>query len=352
MKSKQKKTGLISIITPVFNSEKYLQRCIESIISQSYKKTETILVNDGSLDNSGKICNKYTRVDKKIKVINIKNSGPAAARNVGLKRAKGEFIFFLDADDYLEKNALETLIYYSNKHKAEMIVGDFNNVRDDLVIKRRDVLLKSKLLNKQDLVKYTRLYLKKPNKYLLFAYSWNRLFKSSIIKNRKIYFNPKLYTFEDVAFNFNYLKYTNAVFFLKKTIYNHNVNANYLSATMNLGCHPKKLLGYRQAFFNINVFLKNQISDAEIKKEIGHADISLTIIQLVRICGQINKDNKKKIFQFIRGIVNDVNFRDNLKDYSPRKGDSKVLPLLIKLKFLLPIIWICKYKAYKRYKNN
>ncbi len=345
---------LVSVIVPVYNSEKYLRQCIESIINQSYKNIEIILVVDnGSTDSSGEICDKYALSDKRIIAIHKEHCGPAAARNTGIENSKGEFIFFLDADDYIEIDAIKLLIESYNKHKADLIIGDFKKIKNGIVENRNDICLSgNKLLTKQDLADYSRFYLKKPNRYLLFAFSWGRLFKSSIIKDNNIFFNIDLHTFEDVAFNFDYLNYANEACFLKIPIYDHIIHDSYLSATMSIGGNPKKLFGYKQALVNIGNFLKNSLTEDEIKKEVGHAYIFLTIIQLVRICGQINNNNEKKIFQLIQELVNDPNFRDNLKFYFPSKGDSRILPLLMKLKLVSPIIWMCKYKANKRYKKG
>jgi len=188
-------TGLVSVIVPVYNGEKYLRLCIESIITQSYKNIETILINDGSTDNSGEICNAYALSDNRIRVIHTQNNGPAAARNIGIENSKGSFVFFLDADDYIENNALNLLIENYNQHKADIIVGDFNKIKDDNSdYGHNSVFSSSKLLTKQDIIGYTRSYLKKPNRFSLFVYCWGRLFKSSIIKNNNIlWLQPKKY---------------------------------------------------------------------------------------------------------------------------------------------------------------
>jgi len=343
-------TDLVSVIVPVYNSEKYLRRCIESIINQSYKNIEIILINDGSTDNSGEICNANALSDNRIRVIHTRNNGPAAARNIGIENSKGSFIFFIDADDFIENNALNLLVESYNQHKADIIVGSFNKIRNsNSVYGHNGVFSSSKLLTKQDIIDYARCYLKKPNRFTLFAYSWGRLFKSSIIKNNHIVFNANLHTFEDVAFNFDYMKYTNEVYFLKEAIYNHLIHDNYMSATMALSSNSKSMFGYGQALDNIGVFLKNYNSDTNIKSEVGHANVTLTIIQFVRICGQINKSNKKRIYELVRETINDPNFRGNLKYYSPTKGDSRILPILMKLKLVWLIIWVCMYKAHKRY---
>ena len=98
---------VISIIVPVYNVEKYLDNCLKSILNQSFKDFEVILVNDGSKDKSGEICNIYSQKDSRIKVFNMENSGAGKARNKGLDLAQGKYIFFVDADDWLENNALE-----------------------------------------------------------------------------------------------------------------------------------------------------------------------------------------------------------------------------------------------------
>lgn len=344
---------LVSIIVPVYNSKQYLRRCLESIINQSYKNIEIILIDDGSTDNSGKICDEYALKNKKIKVIHIRNKGPSVARNNGIKISRGEFIFFLDSDDFIGNNAISILMENYHQHKADIIIGNFKKIRNGIIEQRADILLPdNKFLNKQEILDYSRLYLKTPNKYLLFAFSWGKLFKSSIIKDNHILFNNDLHTFEDVAFNFDYLNHIDGVYFLREPIYNHTVYDNYSSATMTASGNPMRLFGYKQALFNnISCYLRNKISAVDIKKEVGHADIFLTIIQLVRICGQINNSNKKKIYKFICKIINDSNLRDNLRFYSPSNGESKILPFLMKLKLIWLIIWVCKYKAYKRYKK-
>lgn len=342
--------GMVTVIVPVYNSGKYLHQCIKSVINQSYKNFEIILINDGSTDNSGEICDGYAKSGNRIRVIHTKNNGPAAARNIGIKNSKGDFIFFLDSDDFIENNALTLLVENNNKYKVDLVVGDFKKIKDNNSGSIPACVFSSdKLLTKQDIIDYARCYLKKPNRFLLFAYSWGRLFKSSVIKKNNIFFNTELHTFEDVAFNFDYLNNINRIFFLKEPVYNHLINNNYMSATMTISDNPKKLFGYIQAINNISVFLKNSNSDADIKKEAGHTYIYLTIIQFVRMCGQINNYNGKKIHRIIREIINNPNIRDNLRFYSPEKDDSRILPVLMKLKLVWLIIRVCKYKAHKRY---
>lgn len=118
----------VSVIIPVYNVEKYLIECLKSIVNQSYKNLEIILVDDGSPDNSGKICDEYATCDTRIKVIHKENGGVSCARNVGLDLASGEYICFVDPDDWLEYNALELCFTYLLITKADLCFFDYDLV--------------------------------------------------------------------------------------------------------------------------------------------------------------------------------------------------------------------------------
>ncbi len=125
-KAVMKKT--ISIIIPVYNVDKYIEQCLDSIISQSYQKLEIILIDDGSTDQSGVICDKYARLDSRIKVIHQKNGGAASAKNVGLRIATGEYLAFVDSDDYLEQDVYQYMVSMLEKEKADVIQCCFKKV--------------------------------------------------------------------------------------------------------------------------------------------------------------------------------------------------------------------------------
>ena len=340
----------ISIIIPFFNSAQYLHRCLNSLINQNHKSIEILLIDDGSTDNSYAICKKYASLDKRIKIMRQNNKGQSSARNLGIKHSTGKFIFFLDSDDWIYQDALSSLMRAFEKSRAELVAGDFTKVKNGRVKEKSDISLPdSKLLDTKDLVEYTVSYLTKPNKYELFACSWGKLFQSSIIKKHKILFNIKLSTFEDVSFNYNYLKFCQHVYFFKKTIYDKTMPASYLSASKSIGENPKRLFGFHQALDKIAVYLNKKLDENIIKQKIGHAYVFLTIFQLVRICGQITTRNKNKIYRLIQEVVNAKNLRKNLQYYQPPKEYSKIIPFLLKLKFTWFIVKICRYKALKRY---
>lgn len=115
---------LISIIIPVYNAEAYLNPCLNSIVNQTYSEIEIILIDDGSTDKSGEICDSYSLVNSKVRVIHMANQGVSAARNIGIKQAKGKYIAFVDSDDWVEPNFIECLIYNMKKSNADLSIVD------------------------------------------------------------------------------------------------------------------------------------------------------------------------------------------------------------------------------------
>lgn len=122
---------LVSVIIPVYNVEKYLRECVDSVINQTYKNIEVILVDDGSTDSSGEICDEYEEKDSRITVIHKQNEGAAIARNVGMENASGEWFYFPDSDDYLELDMLSVLVGTANKKHADIIFFDAQSFTDD-----------------------------------------------------------------------------------------------------------------------------------------------------------------------------------------------------------------------------
>ena len=131
----EEKDRLVSIIVPVYNVEKYLSKCIEILINQTYTNIEILLINDGSTDNSKKICEQFKEKDSRIKLINKENGGLSDARNKGLQEAIGKYIAFVDSDDYVEKNYIETLYSLITKFNSEIAIADFRVIKGAKKIK-------------------------------------------------------------------------------------------------------------------------------------------------------------------------------------------------------------------------
>lgn len=145
---------VISVVIPIYNTEKYLKKCIESVINQSYKNLEIILVNDGSTDNSYEIMKEYLKMDNRIKLINKKNEGLSRARNVGINSSVGEYILNVDSDDWLEVDACENLIKEVFQKKSDMVIGDIVLEYENFSQKWEDIKIENYYTGKEYLIEY------------------------------------------------------------------------------------------------------------------------------------------------------------------------------------------------------
>ncbi|MGP1412122.1 MAG: glycosyltransferase family 2 protein, partial [Peptoanaerobacter stomatis] len=184
----------ISIIIPVYNVEKYIERCLDSIITQSYTNLEIILVDDGSTDRSGEICDRYALVDNRIKVLHIKNSGRGEARNVGLAQAKGQYIGFVDSDDWVERDLYRCLMESIEETGADISICAYYECLDEN--KTAKMLYENNFVcNGKEALYFTMSNVKR--KYWFNIAIWNKLYRRDVIKN--IRFKGREY--EDIMYN-------------------------------------------------------------------------------------------------------------------------------------------------------
>lgn len=220
--------ALVSIIVPIYNTEVYLAICVQSIIMQSYKNIEIILLNDGSTDASFAICKKLAEKDKRIKVVNNSNHGVSFTRNLGLKIAKGEFVAFIDSDDAIHP-------YYIEKLIAPLINSDLNlsvcryqyvdNFRNINIQEKRQVNNSNEIKNVID--DFYELCLMGG---ILYG-PWAKIYKKEIIDKYHILFDERISNGEDQLFNFLYYQHVEKIAFINEKLYFYNRRDNGLSKT-------------------------------------------------------------------------------------------------------------------------
>lgn len=231
---------LISVIVPIYNVEKYLRNCIDSIINQTYKNLEIILVDDGSPDNCPKICDDYAKLDSRIKVIHKKNDGPSIARNTGIQFANGEWIIFVDADDfYCNLDAYNIIINYLNNNKdIDCLIFRYRTLHNNISLNKS---WNKEMITSRDEVAYRKL--KHPSPY--WHYLWNKIYKTAIIKQNNIKFSEHLKNAEDVKFNNDFLKYSKNYYIITNYLYSYNCsNTNSLSHGEVFDSYDKLLTSY------------------------------------------------------------------------------------------------------------
>lgn len=186
--------NLISIIIPVYNAEKYINRCIKSIVNQSYQELEIILVNDGSTDNSLSICETLATQDNRIKVISQDNGGVSKARNTGLRLTKGEYVMFLDSDDYMLPDMCKTMLDVLHSKQADCVICGIKEPEGGLWCPQRNI-------DYSTLEDFKRDFIYQLNTELL-SPCWNKIFKKQLITNL---FNEDISFGEDLIFDLEYL---------------------------------------------------------------------------------------------------------------------------------------------------
>lgn len=216
------KNTKISIICPVFNAEEYLDRCINSIIDQTLTEWELILVNDGSTDNSGLICEKYSSQDHRIKVISKTNGGVGEARQVGLDNSSGDYIIHVDPDDWIEPNMLEDMYEKAESESADMVMCDFI-----YEYCKRNEVIHQKPTNVNDCDSLVNDMLT----HRLHGSCCNKLVKKKTCDEYAVNFVSGLNYCEDVIFNIKLLKRNIKVAYMSEALYHYDQNTNQSSLT-------------------------------------------------------------------------------------------------------------------------
>ena len=214
-----------SIILPVYNVEKYLKRCMKSILNQKFTDYEIILVDDGSTDFSGKICDEYMSQYPFIQTIHKENGGLSSARNEGLKRATGKYIFMIDSDDWVEDNTLEKLYDYTKNKDIDIV--KFNYIRQPENIKKASIL-QTGLKNKFEIKKIIPLVLKETGKVNFSA--WGHVYKNSFLKQNNFKFiSERTIGSEDYLFNLQAYCQAKSLLVIPEFLYNYDMREGSLT---------------------------------------------------------------------------------------------------------------------------
>ena len=313
-------TPLISVIVPIYNVEEYLDKCVNSILNQTYRNLEIILVDDGSPDNCPKMCDDYAKKDKRIKVIHKVNGGLSDARNIGINQSSGEYISFIDSDDYIAENYIEVLFNNLKKYNSDLSIGGHLVLYDD-----------GKRINRytnEEYVSNSKSILKK----MLYddgidLSAWAKLYKASLFKNVSY---PVGRLYEDAATTYKLIDLANKISVNSLPIYYYVIRKNSISNSkftmkkMDLIISTKEMTDYIQK--------KYPDLQKACNRRLMYSYLS-TLTQLAK-CKERHKDIEKEIVGYIK-----KNKKNIMKDKKvPLRDKAGILSLSLGFNFF-KIVW-------------
>lgn len=280
---------LISIIIPVYNAEKYLHQCLDSVVAQTYTNWECLLIDDGSKDSSGVICDEYAAKDSRFRVFHKENGGVSSARNLGIKEAEGEFIAFYDSDDTIPADSIKVLYSSLCNSNSDSVVGNYKKIYCEEKILCSNIF---KEFSKRQVEDTLRLFFVYPRE-LFQGYLWNRLFRRKIIADNDIRFNESIKYKEDGLFLVSYiLKSGNPIVCVPNIVYNYYVRTNSAMGILNKSFS-------KDYFTNLDarLLILKEIKESKRSKEIvdlakdSVGDIVKILLQKMRRFHQFNVKN-------------------------------------------------------------
>lgn len=223
----------LSVIVPVYNAERYLCECIDSILTQTFQDFELILIDDGSEDDSGKICNEYSKLNEKIKVIHQKNNGVSNTRNVGIRNATGDYVVFVDADDTVEPSMYSMMLAEAMDVDADLVICGYKEISKNGIQNKLFNLPDSQVMER-DMVIHRLLYSDFTGEHIINS-PCNKLYKRKILIDNNIRF-PNRRRGEDWLFNIQYIEKCIRAIYVDRALYNYKRNETSAMAQ----CFPEQ----------------------------------------------------------------------------------------------------------------
>lgn len=250
---------IVSIIVPVYNAEKTIQRCVESILGQDFQDFELLLIDDGSQDASGALCDAFAQRDARVRVLHKENGGVSAARNLGLSQAQGVYLQFLDSDDWITADATTMLVRTAREYQCDLVISDFYRVVGDRVSHKGDIQ-EDTVLSREE---YAAHMMERPADFY-YGVLWNKLYRREIVERHHLRMNPEISWCEDFMFNLEYIRYAERFYALQVPIYYYvktkgSLASQYLSI-------PKTIRMKLMVFEYYNRFFKTVLDEEEYER--------------------------------------------------------------------------------------
>lgn len=310
---------LISIIVPMYNVEKYIERCLDSLLNQTYQNLEIICVDDGSPDKSGEIAEEYAAKDKRVVVIHKDNQGLGMARNTGLDNAKGEFVVFVDSDDFLQLDLLENLVLAANGNCADTVIAGYSRYKEGEVVPVSNpiadqVFQGENILNN---VLFKMIGPKRDGTDTLNMAVWRVLFSLKIINKNNIRFpSEREFISEDIIFDLKYYSACKCVCGINNMGYLYCLNAGSLTEKYN----PDRFIMGKKLFFEKKRILEEYGAYTETQNRVEESFLNYTRYSIKAEIKYSQVTGKKNVLDNVRSIICDDTLR---KIVSERRGPHK-----------------------------
>lgn len=298
----------VSIIVPVYNTEKYLKRCLESIINQTYKNIEIICINDGSTDGSEKILREYASKENRMIVKTVQNGGVSRARNIAIKESTGNFIMFIDSDDYIELNMVEEMLKTIQKRKADIVrCTNFLEREDGTVEKIEEYTIKNKLIEKDEINKDILLDIITGR---MLTYSCVLIVKKEVILSTNL-FNEKLKILEDKLFYLELFINAEKIYFLDVPLYHYIINPE--SCTKSKKIVTRNMYNLLNGWYYMKKTLeKTTLCDVQLYKKLN----TQYLIGITGYLYETYKYNKSEFKKTYNDLINDDKFKNIITNYN------------------------------------
>ena len=339
--------GVVSVVLPIYNVEKYLNRCVKSVINQSYKNLEIILVDDGSPDNCSVLCDEWAKKDNRIKVVHKKNAGLGYARNTGIENATGEYICFFDSDDYIALDTIEKAYNLATQEKTDIVVFGFCNVKANgatgkaVIPHTEKTTFSGKEVQDVFLANLIGPDVKNGKQTDLWMSAWACLYSLEMIQKATWRFvSEREIISEDIYSLLGLYKYVNRVSVLSEALYFYCENAGSLTHTYKKDRY-NKIKNFYEACYQLAE--KNNYSD-NVKDRLSYPYLSNTIAAMKMIVGSDQVKTLK--CEQLKQIIDDDTLQNVLSKANIRKEKKtrKLLLVAIKKKQYSFIYWLIKIK--------
>jgi glycosyltransferase involved in cell wall biosynthesis len=291
---------MVTVIVPVYNCEKYLGKCIDSILKQTYESLEVIIINDGSSDSSYEIAERFSKLDQRVKLINQENKGVSVSRNKGLEKSTGEYVSFVDADDYIENNMIELLVNTADKYHAEItssglfIEENFSDHPATTTVSLAFNDGETIILNNEEL----RCVFPEKLTSAVFHSVFAKLYRLDYIKQNSIFFDPKISLGEDYLFNLPLFRKISQYAYIKEPLYHYNRGYSYNTLS---GKYREDMLEIELTLYNATISILNSWNTDKKKFDRYIYELFFNNIHLV-LMNEASPYNKRTYFKKLQRL--------------------------------------------------